>query len=137
VARAVGGIRARRPAASIVVLIDETDPAALRAARDAGATSFIGAHEAGNAEAVSWRLLQVRSAAPSPGPRAVGSATAGERPSPAEDVAQHAACAVRRDDAALAHRARPAPGTGDRLAGMDGDRVEAVDTTGTYAQRMP
>ena len=25
----------------------------------------------------------------------------------------------------------------DRLAGMDGDRVEAVDTTGTYAQRMP
>lgn len=56
VARAVFAVRRQSTGVPIVALIDETNADALRAAREAGATSFIGAGEAENEEAVSWRV---------------------------------------------------------------------------------
>jgi len=52
-------VRSVRPGSShvpILVLLDETNPAALRAARYAGATGYLGAREAANDEAIHWRV---------------------------------------------------------------------------------
>lgn len=84
VARAVGSIHARVPNASIVALIDETNPSALRAAREAGATSFLGASEAWNAEAVSWRLGGLRPVEAAPASPRPHAPRKGTRPSPRE-----------------------------------------------------
>lgn len=64
VARAVFAVRLRSTGVPIIALVDETDAEALRAAREAGATSFIGAGEAQNEEAVSWRVSESTPRAP-------------------------------------------------------------------------
>jgi hypothetical protein len=56
VAHLVRFVRDRFPDAPIVVVLDETNPAALRAARDAGATEYLGAREVANDEAIHWRV---------------------------------------------------------------------------------
>lgn len=56
VASLVRSIRGRSSRAAIVVVLDESNPAALRAAREAGASSYLGAREAGNDEAIHWRV---------------------------------------------------------------------------------
>jgi hypothetical protein len=58
-ARLVQSIRGRSSRAAIVVVLDETDPAALRAARLAGATGYLGAREVGNDEAIRWRVSDI------------------------------------------------------------------------------
>jgi hypothetical protein len=62
VARSVGNLRRKVPLVPIIVLLDETDIEAVRAARRAGATSFIGPRETYNEEAVSWRVFESRPA---------------------------------------------------------------------------
>ncbi len=71
VAQLVRSIRNRSSDVPILVLLDETNPAALRAARDAGATGYLGAREAANDEAIHWRVWDAvrasqRATVPSP-----------------------------------------------------------------------
>lgn len=49
-------IRNQSPDAPIVVVLDESNPAALRAARDAGANEYLGSREVANDEAIHWRV---------------------------------------------------------------------------------
>jgi hypothetical protein len=56
VTRLVHKARTQKPARSVVVLLDEEDAEAVRAARVAGAFDFLGADEIRNVEAVFWRL---------------------------------------------------------------------------------
>lgn len=56
VAHLVRSVRVQSPDAPIVVILDETNPAALRAARDAGANEYLGAREVANDEAIHWRV---------------------------------------------------------------------------------
>jgi len=56
VAHLVRFVRDQFPDAPIVVVLDESNPAALRAARDAGATEYLGAREVANEEAIHWRV---------------------------------------------------------------------------------
>lgn len=56
VSKLVRKARVQRPERSVVVLLDEESPEAVRAARDAGAFDFLGADEIKNVEAVFWRL---------------------------------------------------------------------------------
>lgn len=56
VAQLVRSVRNRSNDVPILVLLDETNPAALRAARDAGATGYLGVREAANEEAIHWRV---------------------------------------------------------------------------------
>jgi hypothetical protein len=94
VSRLVRSIRGRSSRAAIVVVLDESNPAALRAAREAGATSYLGAREAGNDEAIHWRVSDVvadsqRPSAPQSLPPATVTALAA--PSDAEVEAARAA----------------------------------------------
>jgi hypothetical protein len=59
VRRRVRSIRARDARAAIFVLLDERNPAAVRAARLAGATNYLGAAAASNREALAWRVSEV------------------------------------------------------------------------------
>jgi hypothetical protein len=56
VAHLVRFVRDQSPDVPIVVVLDESNPAALRAARDAGATEYLGAREVANDEAIHWRV---------------------------------------------------------------------------------
>jgi hypothetical protein len=56
VTRLVHKARTQKPERSVVVLLDEEDAEAVRAARIAGAFDFLGADEIRNVEAVFWRL---------------------------------------------------------------------------------
>ena len=56
VTRLVHKARTQKPERSVVVLLDEEDAEAVRAARVAGAFDFLGADEIRNVEAVFWRL---------------------------------------------------------------------------------
>jgi hypothetical protein len=96
VTRMVSGVRDRVPDASIITLIDETDSAALRAARHAGATDFLGRHEAGNEEAVSWRVLEVRGTV-QPSPRPSDAEVAAARARVDEAVAKLPSPAARQE----------------------------------------
>ncbi|MFL5538674.1 MAG: hypothetical protein ACJ8J0_06750 [Longimicrobiaceae bacterium] len=66
VRRSVEAARAKTPGAALFVLLDERNPEAVRAARHAGATHFLGAAVASNPEALHWRVSEVL------GPRTVG-----------------------------------------------------------------
>lgn len=57
--RKVQAIRGRDPYVPIFVLLDERDPDAVRAARLAGATHYLGATAASNGEAAAWRVADV------------------------------------------------------------------------------
>jgi len=138
VARLVRSIRGRSSRAAIVVVLDESNPAALRAAREAGATSYLGTREAGNDEAIHWRVSDVvqRPEASAPEPispprvtplaaptdaeaaaaRAAIESAMGGLPSPAERVAR-AAEWIRVDSPLLRH-----PGSGR----LDARRIAAV-----------
>jgi DNA-binding NarL/FixJ family response regulator len=56
VTREVREIRSREPHATIYVLLDERNPEAVRAARQSGATDYLGPVAAANQEAVEWRV---------------------------------------------------------------------------------
>jgi hypothetical protein len=57
-------IREKEPAASVIVLLDEANPRAVRAAREAGASDFIGPAVAGNTVALEWRISTAMKRAP-------------------------------------------------------------------------
>lgn len=56
VRRSVEAARAKTPDATLFVLLDEHNPEAVRAARHAGATHFLGPAAASNPEALHWRV---------------------------------------------------------------------------------
>jgi len=121
VARSVGSVRRRAPRAQIIALLDETDADAVRAARRAGATSFVGSREASNEEAVSWRVLESSPAVAVAGSSGGALTARRVRPGKTASATRRAAEPSRRDvDAARAAvdasvAALPSPAA--RLAG--------------------
>jgi hypothetical protein len=93
--RRVRDLRSRDPHVAIFVLLDERDPEAVRAARFAGATHYLGATAASNGEAAAWRVADVLEREASAGAAGVASAprvelTAFVEPSPHEVEAARA-----------------------------------------------
>lgn len=105
VARMVRSVRGRSPHAPIVVVLDETNPDALRAAREAGATEYLGAREAANDEAIRWRVGDAVRDSRKPAPLVAGESllprarvTPRAAPSHAEVAAARAAAERAVDD---------------------------------------
>jgi hypothetical protein len=101
VARMVRSVRFRSPHAAIVVVLDESNPDALRAAREAGATEYLGAREAANDEAIRWRVWDAVRDSRKPAPLAPGEsllprARVTPRAAPADAEAAAARAAVER-----------------------------------------
>jgi len=101
--RQVRETRRARPYSAIFVLLDERDPDAVRAARLAGATHYLGTSAANNGEALAWRVSDAL------GREAGGAAGTRVELTPfAEPSAQEGAAARARVEAGLARVVSPA-----------------------------
>lgn len=100
-ARMVRSVRFRSPHAAIVVVLDESNPDALRAAREAGATEYMGAREAANDEAIRWRVWEAirdsrKPAAPAAAESVLPRARVTPRAAPSDAEVAAALAAVER-----------------------------------------